>query len=118
MQQHFAREDIFAVCDALPATRDENPFGPETSVYKVVGKVFAITNLDGEPVTVTLKADPPHAEALVRDHGWITPGYHMNKRHWVTVTIGPDVDPQLVTDLIVNSYELVVAGLPRDKRPA
>jgi len=118
MAESFSRDDIFAVCDALPATWNENPFGPETSVYKVVGKVFAITNLDGEPVKVTLKADPPHAEALVRDHPWIAPGYHMNKRHWVTVTVGPDADPRLVTDLIVNSYERVVEGLPRHKRPA
>ena len=117
MADLFSRDDVFAVCDALPATRNENPFGPETCVYKVVGKVFVIMNLDGEPVTVTLKADPPHAEALVRDHPWITPGYHMNKRHWVTVTIRPDADPQLVTDLIVNSYERVVEGLPRAKRP-
>jgi predicted DNA-binding protein (MmcQ/YjbR family) len=117
MPKRFSREDVFAVCAALPAAREDNPFGPETSVYKVVGKVFAITNLDGEPVTVTLKADPPHGEALVRDHSWITPGYHMIKRHWVTLTLGPDADSQLVTDLIVNSYERVVAGLPRHARP-
>ena len=117
MADEFTREDVFAVCAALPATTDETPFGPETSVYKVVGKVFAVTNLEGEPVTVTIKADPPHAEALVREHDWVKPGYHMNKRHWVTMTLGPGADSQLVTDLIVNSYELVVAGLPRDRRP-
>lgn len=86
-------------------------------MYKVVGRVFALTTLDGEPARVTLKADPPHAEALVRGYDWIIPGYHMNKRHWVTITLGEHADGDLVTDLIVNSYELVVAGLPRDKRP-
>ena len=112
------RDDVLSSCAGLPATTDERPFGPETAVAKVVGRVFAITPLDG-PVTVTLKAAPPHVEALVRDHDWIVPGYHMNKKHWITVTVDPrsGADGGLVEDLIVNSYDLVVAGLPRDRRP-
>jgi predicted DNA-binding protein (MmcQ/YjbR family) len=117
MNEPMTREDVLTVCAGLPATADVRPFGPETSVFKVVGKVFALTNLDEEPCIVTLKAAPAHAEALVRDHDWIIPGYHMNKRHWVTVSLGPHTDKQLVEDLIVNSYDLVVAGLPRAKRP-
>ncbi|MFB2597320.1 MmcQ/YjbR family DNA-binding protein [Herbiconiux sp. P17] len=117
MSKRITREEVLEVCAGLPATADVRPFGPETSVFKVVGKVFALTNLDDEPCTVTLKAAPPHAEALVRDHAWIIPGYHMNKRHWITVTLGATTDGELVTDLIVNSYDLVVAGLPRAKRP-
>jgi len=111
------RSGVLEVCGGLPATTDERPFGPETAVAKVVGKVFALVGLDEEPCTVTLKAAPPHAEALVREHAWITPGYHMNKKHWVTLTLGPEVPAQLVEDLIVNSYDLVVQGLPRAKRP-
>ncbi|WP_378148520.1 MmcQ/YjbR family DNA-binding protein [Cnuibacter sp. UC19_7] len=110
------REDVLETCAGLPATTDERPFGPETAVAKVVGRVFALTPLDGE-VRVTLKVAPPHGEALVREHEWIIPGYHMNKRHWITVTVGPQSDPELVEDLIVNSYDLVVAGLPRHSRP-
>ncbi|MGA1835451.1 MmcQ/YjbR family DNA-binding protein [Herbiconiux sp. 11R-BC] len=117
MSEAISRDDVLQVCQELPATTDERPFGPETAVAKVVGKVFAITPLDAEPASVTLKAAPAHAEALVRDHAWITPGYHMNKRHWVTVTLGPDADAELVKDLVVNSYDLVVAGLPRHQRP-
>ncbi|GLK17819.1 MmcQ/YjbR family DNA-binding protein [Herbiconiux flava] len=112
-----SRADVLDACAALPATTDERPFGPQTAVAKVVGKVFALTDLDSEVETVTLKAAPAHAEALVRDHSYIRPGYHMNKRHWVTVTLGPETDGELVFDLIVNSYDLVVAGLPRDRRP-
>ncbi|TAJ49421.1 MAG: MmcQ/YjbR family DNA-binding protein [Herbiconiux sp.] len=110
-------DDLQRICAALPATTDERPFGPETAVAKVVGKVFAITPLEGDGVSITLKAQPPYVEALVREHPWITPGYHMNKKHWITVQVGPDADAQLVEDLIVNSYDLVVAGLPRTSRP-
>ena len=110
-------DELLRMCAALPATTDERPFGPETAVAKVVGKVFAITPLEDESVSITLKAQPPYVEALVREHPWITPGYHMNKKHWITVRIGPDADAQLVEDLIVNSYDLVVAGLPRASRP-
>ncbi|WP_440708647.1 MmcQ/YjbR family DNA-binding protein [Herbiconiux sp. YIM B11900] len=113
----ISRGEALEVCAGLPATTEERPFGPETSVFKVVGKVFALTDLESEPATLTLKAAPPHAEALVREHPWIIPGYHMNKKHWVTLTLGPGSDAALVADLIVNSYDLVVAGLPRAKRP-
>ena len=113
----LGRDEVLEACAALPATTDERPFGPETAVAKVVGKVFALTDLEGEPATLTLKAQPAFAEALVRDHDWIIPGYHMNKRHWVTVTLDERADAELVRDLVVNSYDLVVAGLPRAKRP-
>ncbi|WP_368498995.1 MmcQ/YjbR family DNA-binding protein [Herbiconiux sp. A18JL235] len=120
MTESFGREQVLELCAGLPATTDERPFGPETAVAKVVGKVFAIVPLDA-PVgseTVTLKVAPPHGEALVRDHAWVRPGYHMNKRHWVTVALnGDEVDHQLVIDLVINSYDLVVAGLPRAQRP-
>jgi predicted DNA-binding protein (MmcQ/YjbR family) len=111
------RAEVLEACAALPATTEERPFGPETAVAKVVGKVFAITPLDSEVESVTLKAAPDHAAALVRDHPWITPGYHMNKRHWVTVALTSEADGELVLDLVVNSYDLVVAGLPRAQRP-
>lgn len=113
----LSREELLEACAALPAMTDERPFGPETAVAKVVGKVFALMPLDGDVVSVTLKAQPAFGEALVRDHPWIAPGYHMNKRHWITVTVTPEADSELVRDLIVNSYDLVVAGLPRAQRP-
>jgi predicted DNA-binding protein (MmcQ/YjbR family) len=117
MTNPIGRRDVLEACAALPATTDERPFGPETAVAKVVGKVFALTPLEGDTESVTLKVSPPHGEALCRDHAWITPGYHMNKRHWVTVRLVAETDAQLVLDLIVNSYDLVVAGLPRARRP-
>ncbi|ROS76074.1 putative DNA-binding protein (MmcQ/YjbR family) [Curtobacterium sp. PhB130] len=102
---------------ALPATEATEPFGEGALVYKVVGKMFVMTSeLRGVPI-VNLKCAPPHGAALVRDHEEITPGWHMNKRHWITLSPGAGIDETLVEDLVANAYELVVAGLPRAKRP-
>jgi predicted DNA-binding protein (MmcQ/YjbR family) len=101
----------------LPAVTHEHPFGPEWEVFKVVGKVFLLaTEVPGEPV-VTLKCEPEHSKALQQRYGEIVPGYHMNKRHWLTIRAGEEVTQDLVEELVRNSYELVVEGLPRTKRP-
>lgn len=102
---------------ALPAVAETQPFGEGALVYKVVGKMFAmLTELRGVPI-VNVKCAPPHGAALVRDHAEITPGWHMNKQHWITLAPGDGIDETLVEDLVANAYELVVAGLPRAKRP-
>ncbi|WP_439692252.1 MmcQ/YjbR family DNA-binding protein [Curtobacterium sp. SP.BCo] len=101
----------------LPAVEETQPFGEGALVYKVVGKMFVMTSeLRGVPI-VNLKCAPPHGAALVRDHAEVTPGWHMNKRHWITLATGDGLDETLVEDLVANAYELVVAGLPRAKRP-
>jgi len=102
---------------ALPAVDETQPFGADSLVYKVVGKMFVMaTELRGVPI-VNLKCAPPHGAALVRDHDEITPGRHMDKRHWITLAPGDGIDETLVEDLVGNAYDLVVAGLPRAKRP-
>ncbi|KQO62428.1 MmcQ/YjbR family DNA-binding protein [Curtobacterium sp. Leaf261] len=105
------------VAEALPAATRSQPFGEGTEVGKVVGKVFLLVGTRGVRPMVTVKAAPPHAAALVREHPSISPGYHMNKRHWITIVAGPDVDETLVEDLVGNSYDVVVGTLPRDRRP-
>ena len=102
---------------ALPAAVETQPFGEGSVVYKDVGKMFVmVTEVRGTPI-VNLKCAPPHGAALVRDHDEITPGWHMNKRHWITLTPGNGIDETLVEDLVANAYDLVVAGLPVAKRP-
>lgn len=91
------------------------PFGPEASVFKVAGKMFALSALDGRPLTVNLKCEPENAVRLRTEHPAITPGYHMNKRHWNTLAVA-DLPARLVKELIEDSYDLVVAGLPRAER--
>jgi predicted DNA-binding protein (MmcQ/YjbR family) len=102
---------------ALPAVAETQPFGEGALVYKVVGKMFVMTSeLRGVPI-VNLKCAPPHGAALVRDHAEITPGWHMNKQHWITLSPGDGIDETLVEDLVGNAYDLVVATLPQAKRP-
>lgn len=107
-------DETMDACAAFPAVELGYPFGPETPVFKVVGKVFAILGAEGR-MRVTLKADPEDARALVETFPEITPGYHMNKKHWISVDL-PAGDAPLA-ELIRDSYELVVATLPRAQRP-
>ncbi|MFI5639003.1 MmcQ/YjbR family DNA-binding protein [Streptomyces goshikiensis] len=108
-------EQLRAFCLGFNAAVEEFPFTPQTSVFKVMGKVFALSALDGEPLKVNLKCEPELAVRLREEHAAIVPGYHMNKRHWNTVTVSglPDA---LVRELVEDSYDLVVAGLPRAER--
>lgn len=103
--------------EGLPGTELEHPFGPEWDVYKVRGKVFMLmTDVTGEPLVI-LKAAPDEAAALREQHAEITPGYHMNKRHWITLHGGDSLDRGLVEELVTDSYRLVVAGLPKAQQP-
>lgn len=101
----------------LPAARFSLPFGPEHEVAKVLGKMFLLfTEISSGPIVV-LKCDPRESEMLRRTHPDITPGYHMNKRHWITLSPGGTLDEDLVRELVTDSYLLVVEGLPHAKRP-
>lgn len=101
----------------LPAAGFERPFGPEVDVAKVLGKVFLLLIPVQDTPVVVLKAEPRDAEALRAAHPEITPGYHMNKRHWITLNPGGSLPEELVRELVTNSYLLVVEGLPRSRRP-
>jgi predicted DNA-binding protein (MmcQ/YjbR family) len=83
------------------------PFGPEAAVFKVAGKIFAIAGLERTPPQLTLKCDPEHGEVLRAEHRAIAPGYHMNKRHWITVTLDGSLAPTLIEELIEDSFDLV-----------
>lgn len=108
---------LLAVCTGLPEATITHPFGPELAVAKVRGKVFAMAPTDADVLWVTLKAAPAHAEALRRDHVEVTPGWHMNKVHWITARLDGDLSRTFVEDLVANSWDRVVAGLPAHARP-
>ncbi|MEU7277307.1 MmcQ/YjbR family DNA-binding protein [Streptomyces sp. NPDC045431] len=108
-------ERLRAFCLSFNAAVEDFPFGPDTSVFKVEGKMFALAALDARPLTVNLKCDPEIAVRLRAEHPAIVPGWHMNKRHWNTVTVSGLPD-RLLRELIEDSYDLVVAGLPRATR--
>jgi predicted DNA-binding protein (MmcQ/YjbR family) len=108
--------DLRAWCLGRPGAVEEFPFTPEVSVFKVAGKMFALTALDRLPLTVSLKCEPDLAIALRDSYDAIRPGYHLNKRHWNTVTVDAGLPDQLVRDLIEDSYDLVVSALPKRTR--
>ena len=103
--------------DGLPCAVLEHPFGPAWEVFKVRDKVFMLmTEVTGEPIVI-LKTDPEDSKALQEQHDDITPGYHMNKKHWITLEGGEGIDKELVRELVTDSYRLVVAHLPKAERP-
>lgn len=108
--------EIRATCARLPGSRETFPFGATTLVFKVGGKMYALTDLTGDPVTLSLKVRPEHGEALRAGYAAIRPGYHLNKRHWVTVTLDGTVPGPLLHRLLTGSHALVVAGLTRAQR--
>ena len=100
-------------CLALPGAVEEFPFGEQTSVFKVHGKMFALAPLRSKPLSVSLKCEPELAEQLRATHAAVAPGYHLNKRHWNTVTIDGSLGDDFIVSLIEDSYDLVVAALPK-----
>lgn len=100
-----------------PGATEDTPFGPEILVYRIAGKMFALVDWQAEPLTINLKCEPELALLLREIHPEVKPGWHMNKQHWNTVTLSEGLSDDLWQGWIVHSYERVVAGLPRAKRP-
>jgi predicted DNA-binding protein (MmcQ/YjbR family) len=94
-------------CLAQPGAIEDFPFSPGVSVFKVAGKMFALTRLTDDPLTVSVKCDPSLATSLRDSYDAIVPGYHLNKRHWITVVLGGDAGDELVRDLVQDSHDLV-----------
>jgi len=105
-------------CLGFRGAEETFPFGPNTSVFKVAGKMFAVSRLDEPPLRVSLKCEPQLAEQLRDAHAAVTPGYHLNKRHWNTVVIDGSLPDQMIKDMIEDSYDLVVSRLPAARRRA
>ncbi|MBC8100411.1 MAG: MmcQ/YjbR family DNA-binding protein [Armatimonadetes bacterium] len=105
-------------CANKPGTVEEYPFGEETLVFKVVGKMFALLALDhrDEPPVISLKCDPALAEILRNIYDAVQPGYHLNKKHWNTVTVDGSIPDDEVYDMVDQSYKLVTRGLKKEER--
>jgi predicted DNA-binding protein (MmcQ/YjbR family) len=112
-----ARE-LRILCLSFAGAVEEFPFSPGVSVFKVAGKMFALSALERRPLQVSLKCEPELAAQLRLAHEAINPGYHLDKRHWNTVTLDGSLPDGMVRDLVEDSYDAVVAGLPRATRTA
>ena len=111
------KSELVDYCLSKPGTREETPFGPDTLVIKVLDKMFALTGTEPDANTVNLKCDPDHAILLRNTYpDSIIPGYHMNKKHWNTVTIDGDVPNDLIMELIDESYDLVVSKMTKKQK--
>ncbi|MCF6283294.1 MAG: MmcQ/YjbR family DNA-binding protein [Candidatus Polarisedimenticolaceae bacterium] len=101
----------------LKGAEESYPFGPEALVFKVMGKMFALVSQHDTPARVTLKCLPENGEILTGQFESISPGYYMNKRHWITISLTGEVPDDLLTDLALGSYNLVVSKLTKaDKK--
>jgi predicted DNA-binding protein (MmcQ/YjbR family) len=103
--------DSRAAAEAACARQDgaelSYPFGEQAAVYKVAGKIFAIIGVERSPLQLTLKCDPEHGEALRAEHPAVAPGYHMNKRHWITIALDGSLPARLIGELVEDSFDLV-----------
>jgi predicted DNA-binding protein (MmcQ/YjbR family) len=102
-------------CLSKPDAAEGTPFGPDILVFKVSGKIFALASLDEVPATANLKCDPDLALELRDRYEQVTPGYHMNKKHWNTVEIESGIPDLELRKMIDHSYDLVVKRLPKSK---
>ena len=102
-------------CLGLKGTTEEFPFGEDTLVYKVGGKMYALTSLDSF-ASVNLKCDPENAIDLRERYPAVKPGFHMNKNHWNTIENDYSISDKLLLQWVKNSYDLVVAKLPKKER--
>lgn len=108
--------DVIAHILSKPGAEETTPFGPDALVYKVGGRMFALTIPDEYPVRLNIKCDPERSLELRDEYDSIIPGYHMNKRHWNTLILDGSLPSKLVRELIDHSYELVSAALPKSKQ--
>jgi predicted DNA-binding protein (MmcQ/YjbR family) len=104
-------ESFQEYCLLKKGVTEELPFGPDTLVYKVMGKMFALTGFDFE--RISLKNHPEKNQELRAEHSTVEGAYHMNKTHWNSVTMNGSVKDALVREWIDESYEIVANSLPK-----
>ena len=110
-------ESFREYCLSKTAATEGTPFGEDTIVFKVAGKMFALCSLDEVPPSANLKCDPDLALDLRDRYEEVQPGYHMNKKHWNTVQLDGAIPGAEIRKMIDHSYALVVESLPKAKRP-
>ena len=109
-------EQIREYCILKEDVEESLPFGPDTLVFKVEGKIFLLLPLDAEQPQFNVKCDPDKAEELRAEYTCVLPGYHMNKKHWNTILMNNSIPDRNLKEWIENSYQLVRASLPKSQR--
>ncbi len=109
-------EELSELASQMPGAVEEQPFGPEVDVMKVGGKIFAILSPGAVPEAISLKCEPGHALELRARYDAVIPGYHLNKRMWNTVLLDGSIPDEEVREMLIHSYDQVVAGLSKSVR--
>jgi predicted DNA-binding protein (MmcQ/YjbR family) len=109
-------DEIRAHCLSKKLVTEDLPFGEDTLVFRVADKIFLLTGLNAETVSINVKCDPERAINLRESHADVKPGYHMNKKHWNKVDCEGALSKAVIKELIDHSYDLVVADLPSSIR--
>lgn len=109
-------EELRECCLSLKNVEEAMPFGPDTLIFKVGGKIFLIVGLDDSPLQFNVKCDPEKAIELREQYDCVIPGYHMSKKHWNTIIINGTASEKLVRQWIADSYMLVIAGLSKSEQ--
>jgi len=109
-------EQIRKHCLKKKGVTEDFPFGEETLVFKVTGKIFLLASLETIPLQINLKCEPEKAVELRETYDSVQPGYHMNKKHWNTIIIDGAISPYQLFEWIDDSYSLVIAGLKKSQQ--
>ncbi|WP_068596508.1 MmcQ/YjbR family DNA-binding protein [Vaginella massiliensis] len=109
-------EEIRLYCLQKSGVTEDFPFDDEVLTFKILGKIFCLSNLHSIPLKINLKCDPDYAIELRERYEAVTPGYHMSKKHWNTICVADTIEPALVYSLIDHSYDCVVKGMPKKQR--
>lgn len=109
-------KELFLYCLAKPGAIEDYPFGPDVIVIKVASKIFALLSRRNGLDNLSLKCDPGYSEIVRQQYASITPGYHLNKRHWNTLVLDGSIPEKEIKSLIDHSYDLVYKSLPKKMR--
>ncbi len=109
-------EELRDYCLSKKGVEETLPFGPETLVFKVMGKVFLLAGLDSRPLQFNVKCNPEKAIELREEFDCVLPGYHMNKKHWNTIIVNGTASKKQLHEWITDSYNLVVSGLSKTEQ--
>jgi predicted DNA-binding protein (MmcQ/YjbR family) len=109
-------EELREYCISKKGVEETMPFGPDTLVFKVMGKVFLLVGIDSKPLQFNVKCDPEKAIQLREEYSCVIPGYHMNKQHWNTIIADGSVNEKLLKEWISDSYTLIIAGLTKKQQ--
>ena len=109
-------EELREYCISKKGVEETLPFGPDTLVFKVMGKIFLITGIDSKPVSFNVKCEPSNAIELREKYTCVKPGFHMNKKHWNTIVCDGSVSSKLIKQWIEESYNLILNSLPKKSK--